>query len=194
LFEAGHTGGSNETIWNYLPYGPFADVKEMQRWLRECAISSDPLWFAVRETENDSLIGMTSFMEIRPQIGVGEIGHIWFGCCFHRSRALTEALFSMIRHIFSDCHYRRLEWKCDALNKPSRYAALRLGFRYEGTFYNHKIVKGRNRDTAWYSIVDTEWSPLRVNFERWLNPGNFDESARQRSSLGQMNRSLWLHT
>jgi len=191
LFDVGHADESTLALWEYLPYGPFADRTAMHNWMRQCAASSDPVFCALRDSQSKCLMGMASFLEIRPMIGVIEIGHIWLAPPFQQTPQATEALVLMMRHAFDDLANRRLEWKCNALNLPSRNAALRLGFRYEGVFYNHNIVKGNNRDTAWYSILDSEWPAVQANLERWLAAENFDSDGRQRSSLSSLNRALW---
>jgi RimJ/RimL family protein N-acetyltransferase len=132
---------------------------------------------------------MVSFLNIRPGQGVIEVGHIWYEPRTQRTRLPVEAMYLMFCHVF-ELGYRRLEWKCDALNAPSRSAAFRFGFRFEGIFRQHIIYKNRNRDTAWYAIMDHEWPALRANFERWLEPANFDAAGRQKSSLGDANRAL----
>ncbi len=191
LFAIGHADEDALALWKYLPYGPFADAPGMEGWLRSCAASCDPVFVAVRDRGSGRLAGMASFLEIRPLIGVIEIGHIWFAPPYQRGVHATEALYLMMRHAMLDLENRRLEWKCNALNQASRRAALRLGFRFEGVFFNHNIVKGCNRDTAWYSIIDTEWPAIQSNFDRWLAASNFDAEGKQRSSLGERNRSLW---
>jgi RimJ/RimL family protein N-acetyltransferase len=193
LFGAAHAEAGSEgseraaSLWTYLAYGPFASEAVFARWLSECAASEDPLFFAVRDAASGPVPGrargMAAFLNIRPADGVLEIGHIWFAPGLQRSRAATEALFLMIRSAFDDLDYRRVEWKCNALNEPSRRAALRLGFRFEGIFHRHMIVKGRNRDTAWYSILGEEWPARRAAFERWLVADNFDLEGRQRRTL-----------
>ncbi|MDX1432802.1 MAG: GNAT family protein [Gammaproteobacteria bacterium] len=191
LYAVGHADERARELWAYLPYGPFADRAAMHAWLRGCAGAADPVFLALRDRRDDALMGMASFLEIRPLIGVIEIGHIWFAPPFQHDVRTTEALFVMMRHALDELAYRRLEWKCNALNEASRRAALRLGFRFEGEFLNHNVVKGRNRDTAWYSIIDTEWPAIRENFTRWLAADNFDASGRQRVSLSELNRALW---
>lgn len=191
LFAIGHRGSAALDLWRYLPNGPFVDGAAMSTWLRGCAASADPLFFVPRHKESARLMGMAAFLDILPTIGVVEIGHIWFAPPFQRTIQATEALSVMIHHAMDDLACRRLEWKCNALNHGSRKAALRLGFRFEGVFYNHNIVKGRNRDTAWYSMLDSEWPQVRRNIQAWLDPGNFDASGRQRSSLSDLNRTLW---
>ena len=133
--------------------------------------------------------GMVSYLNIEPAHASIEIGHIWLGPGIQNSRAATEALWLLLHHALDDLDYRRMEWKCDALNAASRAAANRLGFSYEGIFYEHRVVKGHNRDTAWFSILDGEWPAIRLNFQRWLSPDNFDAAGRQRQSLRALNWS-----
>ena len=152
----------------------------------ERARSSDPLFFAIVDPATGEAAGMASYLNIVPANGCIEIGHIWFAPPLQRTRAATEAIFLLMRHVFDDLRYRRLEWKCDALNAPSRRAAGRFGFTYEGTFRQHMIVKGRNRDTAWFALLDRDWPTVRAAFERWLAPGNFDPGGRQRSALAAL--------
>jgi len=173
-------------LWTYMPYGPFEDPAEMEAWLEGCARSDDPLFMALIETAEGRAAGMASFLNIRPAHGVIELGHIWFSQQLRRRRPATEAIFLMLRAAFDDLGYRRVEWKCDAANAASRRAALRFGFVYEGIFRQHLIVKGRNRDTAWFAILDRDWPALRSGFEAWLDPANFDESGRQRRALSAL--------
>lgn len=190
LFAATHTDPAGVRVWDYLAYGPFASEAIMQAWVEGRAASQDPLFFAVRDLVSNRAGGMVTFMNIVPANGSLEIGHIWFAPFLQNTRQSTEALFLLMRHTFDTLGYRRLEWKCNALNQASRDAAARLGFRYEGTFYQHMVVKGHNRDTAWFSLLDYEWPAIRANFESWLDSTNFDEQGRARSSLGAMNRAL----
>ncbi len=190
LYEASHGDEEGRRLWTYLPYGPFSDRAVFRAWLEEQAASSDPLFFAVRDVRSGRAGGMASFLNIRPQHRSIEIGHIWFGSSLQRTRTATEALFLLLSHALDDLGYRRMEWKCNALNESSRRAAVRLGFVFEGVFYQHLIVKGRNRDTAWYSILDHEWPTIRADFEAWLAPENFDGDGRQIRSLGEMNRAV----
>ena len=162
LFEAGR----DSAIWTYLPYGPYASADELRAALREHAASDDPIFYAV-EVEGRPL-GIVSYLRITPEHGVIEIGHIWFGTPLQRTTAATEVIYLLARHVFDDLGWRRLEWKCNAENAKSRAAAERFGFTFEGVFRKHQIVKGRNRDTAWFSIVDDEWPPIRAAFETWL--------------------------
>jgi RimJ/RimL family protein N-acetyltransferase len=168
--------------WTYLPYGPFADESSFRAWLAQMATKDDPLFFTVLDETGDA-VGVASFLRISPETGSIEVGHIHYSPRLERTRAATEAMYLMMRRAFDELGYRRYEWKCDALNEPSRRAADRLGFTYEGTFRKHLVTKGRNRDTAWYSIVDTEWPAIRGAFESWLEPGNFDEKGVQLQRL-----------
>jgi RimJ/RimL family protein N-acetyltransferase len=168
-------------LWDYLPYGPFAGEADFGDWLQEAATSDDPLFLTVVADGTPS--GVVSFMRMETVHRVIEIGHIWFGAPIQRTPHATETVYLLARHAFDDLGYRRLEWKCDAANARSRRAAERFGFTFEGVFRQHMIVKGRNRDTAWFSILDGEWPAVRNGFERWLDPANFDADGRQRRSL-----------
>jgi RimJ/RimL family protein N-acetyltransferase len=186
LYALSHARPEDAALWTYLPYGPFADRGEFERWLAERARSEDPLFFAVIDEQSGRACGMTSYLNIVPANGSIEIGHIWFAPPLQRTRGATEAIFLMMRHVFDDLGYRRLEWKCNALNQASMRAARRFGFTYEGTFRQHMVVKGRNRDTAWFALLDREWPAVRAAFERWLDPANFDAVGRQRTSLSAL--------
>jgi RimJ/RimL family protein N-acetyltransferase len=186
LFELSHGEHGSPAIWDYLPYGPFDSLDAFRVWLRSCASTADPMFFVIRDLASRRAAGMASYLNIHPLQGTIEIGHIWFAPLIQNTRQSTEALYLMMRHVMDDLGYRRLEWKCNALNKGSRRAANRLGFRFEGIFYNHVIVKGANRDTAWYSIIDSEWPEVRAGFERWLAPSNFDPAGRQLRSLREL--------
>jgi RimJ/RimL family protein N-acetyltransferase len=186
LHRLAHARPEDAALWTYLAYGPFADQSAFERWLGERARSEDPLFFAIVESASGAASGMASYLNIEPAMGCIEIGHIWFAPPLQRTRAATEAIFLMMRHVFDDLGYRRLEWKCNALNAASMRAARRFGFTYEGTFRQHMVVKGRNRDTAWFSLLDREWPQIRAAFERWLAPSNFDPDGHQRTSLGTL--------
>ncbi len=188
LYELSHGDQGSPAIWDYLPYGPFPDISTFQSWLRSCAATADPMFFALRDSQSQRVCGMASYLNIVPLHGSIEIGHIWFAPLIQNTRQSTEALYLMMRHVMDDLGYRRLEWKCNALNRGSRNAANRLGFRFEGIFYNHTIVKNHNRDTAWYSIIDSEWPAVRSSFERWLASDNFDADGQQRVSLSDLTR------
>ena len=187
LFES---AAGAEDSWYYLPYGPFAAKDEFMRWLRAHAATADPMAFAIVDRETGKARGIATFMSIVPEHGVIEIGHIWLSPSLQRTRQATEAIYVMSRHAFDDLGNRRLEWKCDAANAASRRAAERFGFVYEGVFRQHRMVKGRNRDTAWYSITDGEWPRCRAAFEAWLAPSNFDAEGRQRRSLGEIREGI----
>ena len=176
------------TSWTYLPYGPFVDLESYAAWVGEVAAEDDPYFFAVIDTDPESptrgrATGVLSLLRITPAAGSIEVGHIHLSPALQQTRASTEAQFLIMSYVFDELGYRRHEWKCDALNAPSRRAAERLGFSYEGTFRQAVVVKGRNRDTAWYALVDADWPSVRAAFRTWLVPGNFDRDRRQRASL-----------
>jgi RimJ/RimL family protein N-acetyltransferase len=179
LFEASR----DPAIWTYLPYGPYASPDELRAALAEKAASDDAVFFTV--LVDDVPLGIVAYLRITPQHGVVEIGHIWFGTPLQRTPAATEAIYLLARHVFDDLGWRRLEWKCDAGNAKSRRAAERFGFTFEGVFRKHMVVKGRDRDTAWFSILDDEWPAIRAAFEAWLAPDNFDAAGVQRKTLAQ---------
>jgi RimJ/RimL family protein N-acetyltransferase len=167
--------------WTYLPYGPVSP-DAFAEWAQEAAESDDPLFFAVLDAD-DVPLGVASYLRIMPAIGTVEVGHIHYAPPLQRTAAATEAMYLMMRRAFDELGYRRYEWKCDDLNGPSRRAAERLGFTYEGTHRQATIYKGRNRDTAWYSILDREWPSVRAALEAWLDPKNFDAEGVQRTPL-----------
>lgn len=179
-----------DAIWTHLAYGPFESQASFTRWLEERAASQDPLFYAVIDRASGLAQGMASLMRFVPADGVVEVGHIWFAPVLQRTRQATEAIFLLARHAFDDLGNRRLEWKCDSLNVASRRAAERFGFTFEGVFRQHMVVKGRNRDTAWFSITDGEWLSRRAAFEAWLAPSNFDAGGRQRRSLADIRADL----
>jgi len=170
-------------MWTYLPYGPFASREAYRSWLLSTCTTRDPLFFAVVENASGQALGLASFLRCDPSVGSIEVGHLQFSPRLQRTTPATEAMFLMMRRVFEDLGYRRYEWKCDALNAPSRRAAQRLGFRFEGVFRQATIYKGRNRDTAWYSILDAEWPALRDGFRSWLEDSNFDPDGMQRRPL-----------
>lgn len=175
--------GSPESLWTYMPFGPFDDETGLQLALEE--MTGFPDWVPYCVAVDGRPLGFTSYLRIQPRDGVIEIGSIAFSPGLQQTTAATEAIYLMIRNTF-ELGYRRCEWKCDELNAPSRSAAVRLGFTYEGTFRRATHYKGRNRDTAWYSIIDVEWPRLDAAFQQWLSPGNFDQTGRQRRSLRQI--------
>ena len=173
-------------LWAYLPYGPFESETAFRVWLTERAASSDPLFYAIIERMSGRALGMASFLRVEPGHGVIEVGHIWYSPALQRTRLATDAMYVMARHVFDDLGYRRYEWKCNALNEPSRRAAVRLGFTFEGVFRQHMVIKGENRDTAWYSMLDGEWPAAKAAFEAWLRPENFDAEGSQLRSLAEL--------
>lgn len=171
--------------WTYLGDDePFSSLSAAQDWTKSRAASRDPLFYTV--LQNGQPKGFCSFLRITPAHGVIEIGYIHFSPALQGSPATTEVQYLMMRHVFEDLGYRRYEWKCNALNAPSRRAAERLGFTFEGIFRQAQVNKGRNRDTAWYSILDHEWPAQRARFEAWLNPANFDRKGRQKIRLADL--------
>ena len=190
LFAAAHGPRANPQLWEFLPYGPFGDKGEFVTWARSNAAGEDPLFFAIVDARTKAATGVASYLRITPEHGVIEIGHIWFGAALQRTPAATEAIFLLARHAFDDLGNRRLEWKTDARNARSRRAAERYGFQFEGVFRQHQVVKGRNRDSAWYSLLDHEWPTAQRAFEAWLAPENFDSAGRQRSALAALRESL----
>ena len=184
--NAANREDSDGRNWTYLPYGPFAEVEEYRRWMENFCRGDDPLFHAVVDRQSGRALGVASFMRIDPAAGVIEVGHINYAPPLQRKPATTEAMYLMMRRVFDELGYRRYEWKCDTLNAPSRAAAQRLGFRFEGIFRQATIYKNRNRDTAWFSIINSEWPALKAAFERWLDPGNFDGAGRQRRRLSEL--------
>ncbi|MGE5201106.1 MAG: GNAT family N-acetyltransferase [Acidobacteriota bacterium] len=170
--------------WTYLAYGPFDRLDAYRDWMRATCLGEDPLFHAVVDRSTGRALGVASYLRIDPAPGVIEVGHINYAPPLQRTAAATEAMLLMMRRVFDELGYRRYEWKCDALNAPSRAAALRLGFQFEGIFRQATVYKGRNRDTAWYAIIDRDWPALKARYERWLDPANFDAAGRQRTKLG----------
>jgi len=168
----------------YTPYGPFDTEDDFQRWIDQQAALKDPFFYAIIDNTSGLTVGIASYLRLDPTVGSIEVGHIHFSPCLQRSPLATEAMYLMMKQIF-ELGYRRYEWKCDALNARSRSAALRLGFEFEGIFRQATIYKGRNRDTAWFSILDSDWPTLENAFTTWLSAENFDEAGNQRKSLLQ---------
>lgn len=169
--------------WTYLAQEPFERLEDYRAWMQGACRLDDPLFHAIIDKKNERAIGAASYMRIDPAVGVIEVGSINYSPTLQRTPAATEAMFLMMRRVFDELGYRRYEWKCDTLNAPSRAAASRLGFRFEGIFRQAIVYKGRNRDTAWFSIIDSEWPALKAAFEGWLDPSNFDDTGKQRQSL-----------
>jgi len=179
---------SNRTLpdgrnFTYLPIEPFASEADYTAWLTGFTALPDPLVYAIVDQATGRAVGIASYLRIDPANGCIEVGHLNFSPLLQRKPAATEAMYLMLRHAFDDLGYRRYEWKCDALNAPSRAAALRLGFTFEGIFRQAVVTKGRNRDTAWYAIIDQDWPALRARFEQWLQPGNFRADGQQINRL-----------
>jgi RimJ/RimL family protein N-acetyltransferase len=168
--------------WTYLPYGPFATLEDYSGWLKAVATAADPMFHAVVDLATNEAVGVASYLRIDPVAGSIEVGHINYSPKLQRTIAATEAMYLMMKRAF-ELGYRRYEWKCNALNAASRAAAQRLGLSYEGVFRQARVDKGRNRDTAWYATIDTEWPALDRAFRRWLHPSNFDKKGRQLTSL-----------
>jgi RimJ/RimL family protein N-acetyltransferase len=182
LFETTGAPG-NEHLWTYMFDGPFVDRTAFDHSLARLAASEDPLYFAIVERASRRAVGRAALMRIEPAHRVIEVGGIVYSARLQRTRGATEAMYLLARYVFDRLGYRRYEWKCNALNQPSRSAALRLGFTFEGIFRQHLIIKGRSRDTAWFSMLDSEWPDRKARFERWLAPDNFDAQGNQRSPL-----------
>ncbi|QBF30948.1 GNAT family N-acetyltransferase [Thalassococcus sp. S3] len=177
----------HDDLWHYMPCGPFTSAAQYHRWVRETVADPGHLFFAIRNLETDILGGVASFLRIDPMAGSIEVGNICFAPVLQRSRAATEAMALMMKWAF-EAGYRRYEWKCNALNHPSRAAAQRLGFSYEGVFRQATVVKGRNRDTSWFAVIDSEWPALREAYRVWLDPKNFDERGQQIERLSDLTR------
>jgi RimJ/RimL family protein N-acetyltransferase len=182
LFAANRldTDGRN---WTYLAYGPFDKLEDYRAWADKMAAADDPLFHSIIDLHTGKAVGVATLMRIDQAAGVIETGHLNYSPRLQRKPAATEAMFLLMRRVFDELGYRRYEWKCDALNAPSRAAAERLGFKYEGLFRQATIYKGRNRDTAWFSIIDGEWPALKRAYEAWLDPANFDAHGKQKQSL-----------
>ena len=178
LYEVSHGTPEVEKLWRYLPYGPFENATAYGEWLGKNATSDDPLFFTVHQ--NAEACGMISILNIEPLHGRAELGHIWYSPSMQRTKVNTESVYLLLRHLFDDLKYRRAEWKCNNANAASKRAAMRLGFQYEGLFRQHQVVKDENRDTAWFSMLDSEWPRRKANLERWLYE---DDSV----SLSQLN-------
>ena len=176
LFQADALDTSGAS-WTYLPYGPFPDLPSYRVWVENVSAGTDPLFLAVLDTAAGPArpVGVGSFLRMQPAAGSIEVGHLHYSPRLQRRTAATEAQYLLMRHVFDDLGYRRYEWKCNALNAASRAAAERLGFTYEGTFRQADVVRGRNRDTAWFAVLDTEWPDLRAGFETWLDPANWPD-------------------
>lgn len=172
----------HDNLWTYMPHGPFDEFEGFRHWVESVEDKNDPYFYAIIDRESNKALGVASYLRIDPNARSIEVGWITYSPQLQQSRIATEAMFRMMKFAFEN-GYRRYEWKCNALNEASRLAALRLGMTYEGTFRQAVIVKGRNRDTSWFSILDSEWPTMKVNFEEWLSESNFDSIGQQHKSL-----------
>ena len=184
LYENSHGNIAKNRIWTYMAFGPFSDKTAMQEWLSACQASDDPLFFTATSPELNQRVGVVSFLNIVAPMRSLEIGNIWYSPIVHHTNINTETVFLMLSEAFDTLNYRRVEWKCDALNAQSRVAALRLGFRFEGVFRQHYIIKGRNRDTAWFAMLDRDWPAVKSNMQIWLY------SDENQISLTELNRPI----
>ena len=182
-------GGDRDELWTYLPDGPYADPQTFASDLDVKARSADPLFFAIVDRATGGAAGLAAYLRMDPANRVLEIGHILFGRGLQRSAGATEAMYLMAKYAFEELGCRRYEWKCDTRNAPSWRAAERLGFTFEGVFRQHMIRKGQNRDSAWFSMLDSEWPANRQAFEQWLEPSNFETDGRQRRTLESVRRA-----
>ena len=176
----------HDEVWDYLADGPYAGEADFERALAEKQAGAAALFFAIMPRKSGRAEGYASYMRMDPANGVIEVGNILMAPSLQKTTASTEAIYLMARHVFEDLGYRRYEWKCNANNAPSRRAALRYGFTFEGVFRQHMVIKGQNRDTAWFSMLDSEWPARKAAFEAWLDPANFDANGQQRKSLAQL--------
>ena len=176
----------HDELWRWMADGPFASAEPFHEALRRKQEATETVFFALLPAQTGLAAGYASLMRCDPANGVVEVGNILFSPPLQRTVAATEAMYLLMRYVFEDLGYRRLEWKCDAENAPSRRAALRLGFSFEGVFRQHMVIKARNRDTAWFSMLDGEWPRQKAAFEVWLDPGNFDAEGRQRKRLAEL--------
>ncbi len=171
--------------WTYMPYGPLTGETEVRAWIEATCLGDDPCFFSVIDLASGRAVGVASYLRIDPAAGVIEVGHIHFSPLMQGRPIATEAMYLMMREVFDVLGYRRYEWKCDALNAPSCAAARRFGFQFEGVFRQATMYKQRNRDTAWFAIIDPDWPRIRDAFEAWLDPTNFDPDGRQLTRLSE---------
>lgn len=175
--------------WTYLPYGPFDSFPSYRAWVEQVSATADPLFFAIVSLATGKAAGVASYLRIDPANGSIEVGHLNFSPLMQRTPVATEAMHLMMEEAFA-LGYRRYEWKCNALNQPSRQVAQRLGFSFEGIFRQAVVSKGHNRDTAWYATIDKEWPALDKAFQVWLSPDNFDDAGEQRVALSRLTESI----
>lgn len=182
LFNAVMTDGTGQ-MWTYLFNGPYTQKSDFAAYLTSAQASTDPLFYTIMDAQSGRALGYASYLRIEPAMGVIEIGNITMSPLLQKTRIATEAMYLMMAHVFDDLGYRRYEWKCDNLNGPSKKAARRFGFSYDGMFPQAVIYKGRNRDTAWFSIIDKDWPAIKAGYEAWLDPANFDADGMQKIPL-----------
>lgn len=182
LFESLQFENSGDS-WTYLPYGPFDSFEAFQIWLTNITSGEDPLLYVIMDNKTQIPIGIAGYLRINSEQGTIEVGHLHYSKHLQKTPLATEAMYLLMQQAFDVLHYRRYEWKCDALNQPSRCAAERLGFKFEGIFRQNMVYKNRSRDTAWFSIIDSEWPVLKARFQKWLDPNNFDQNGKQILSL-----------
>jgi RimJ/RimL family protein N-acetyltransferase len=188
LHEANMQGPEGRN-WTYLPYGPFASVDAYRDWVGSVTRDGDPMFYAIVRQEDGRAVGVASYLRVAPVAGSIEVGHINYSPLLQRHPGATETMYLMMKWAF-EAGYRRYEWKCDALNAPSRRAAMRLGLSYEGVFRQATMYRNRNRDTAWYAAIDSEWPTIETAFKTWLDPSNFDAEGQQKQSLSALTRPI----
>lgn len=189
LWQA-NSADTDGRMWDYMANGPYAEFAEYAEWLAGAEKSDDPLFFAIRDLASNKTLGVASLMRMDPPNGVIEVGNIAYSPALQGAPVATEAMYLMMACVFDQLGYRRYEWKCNAFNAPSRRAAQRLGFSYEGVFRNHMVVKGRSRNTAWFGITDADWPAIKTAFQTWLAPDNFDADGKQRQRLSALTKDL----
>ena len=180
---------ADTAIWDYLPYGPFSSLSAYHRWVRDRAAETDPQFYAVMDKDRGKWGGVATLMRMTPEAGSIEVGHINFAPRLQKRRAASETIMLLAARVFA-LGYRRFEWKCNALNSGSRRAAERFGFSYEGTFRQAAISKGRNRDTAWFAMIDKDWPAINAAYKTWLDPENFDAAGQQIKALSALTRPI----
>jgi RimJ/RimL family protein N-acetyltransferase len=188
LFDA-YSVDTEGAIWDYLPYGPFSNFEEYAEWLSSITSEEDPTFFAIVRASDNKAVGVAAYLRINQADGSVEVGHLNYSPTLQRTKESTEAMYLMMKWAFEN-GYRRYEWKCNALNKKSRYAAQRLGFSFEGIFRQSNIVKGRNRNTAWFAVIDSEWASLKECYESYLNDSNYDENGMHKISLSELTKPI----
>lgn len=185
LYEA-YVADSEDRVWTYLGYGPFSDIASFGDWMTGTCTGDDPLFHAIIDLATEQAVGVASYLRIDPKSGSIEVGHINYGPAMQRTCVATEAMYLMMARVFDELNYRRYEWKCDSLNARSCRAAQRLGFTFEGIFRQAMVYKDRNRDTAWYAIMDHEWPATKAAYQAWLSADNFSEDGNQREALADL--------